>query len=53
MCQMAGFFVLMICITPLYTYFEGGNLTEEYALPFIAAALYIYFLIILSMEMFP
>lgn len=39
------FFALLavtICSAPLYLYFEGGNLTEEYALPFLAGALYIF-----------
>lgn len=40
--RLQAFFVLMICISPLYGYFEGGNLTEEYALPFITIALYIF-----------
>lgn len=37
-----AFLIVIICITPLYAYFEGGNLTEEYALPFIASSLYIF-----------
>lgn len=40
--RQQAFLVLMICIAPLYGYFEGGNLTEEYALPFIAVSLYIF-----------
>lgn len=31
-----------IVSTPLFLYFQGGNLTEEYALPFIAISLYIF-----------
>lgn len=31
-----------IVCTPLFSYFEGGNLTEEYALPFIAISLYVF-----------
>ena len=31
-----------IVSTPLFLYFQGGNLTEEYALPFIALSLYIF-----------
>lgn len=34
--------VLMISAAPLFTYFHGGNLTEEYALPFIAVSLYFF-----------
>ena len=33
---------LLIVSAPLYYYFESGNLTEEYALPFITAALFIF-----------
>lgn len=33
---------LLIVIAPLSGYFEGGNFTEEYALPFIASSLYIF-----------
>lgn len=33
---------VMIASTALYSYFDGGNLTEEYALPFIAFSLYCY-----------
>lgn len=40
--RLRAFLVLMICVAPLYKYFEGGNFTEEYALPFIAAAIYIF-----------
>lgn len=40
--RLWAFFVLLICVAPLYVYFEGGNLTEEYALPYIAAATYIF-----------
>lgn len=29
-------------LAPLFTCFEGGNLVEEYAMPFIACALYIF-----------
>ena len=32
----------LLTFSPLYTYFEGGNLTEEYALPFIILGLYIF-----------
>lgn len=40
--RMRSFFVLIICAAPLYSYFEGGNMTEEYALPFIMSAVYIF-----------
>lgn len=33
---------VLVSITLLFTYFDGGNLTEEYAMPFIAGALYIF-----------
>lgn len=33
---------IFVAATPLYIYFEGGNLTEEYAMPFISGALYIF-----------
>ena len=33
---------IFVATTPLYIYFEGGNLTEEYAMPFISVALYIF-----------
>ena len=32
----------LLTFVPLYSYFEGGNLTEEYALPFIILGLYIF-----------
>lgn len=34
--------LLVIASSPLFTYFEGGNLTEEYAMPFIAVSIYIF-----------
>lgn len=34
--------LLIICASPLFSYFEGGNLTEEYAMPFIAISIYIF-----------
>lgn len=40
--KIQAFSVLAICIAPLYAYFEGGNLTEEYAMPFIAMTIYIF-----------
>ena len=35
-------FAVLVIIPFLYKYFDGGNLTEEYALPFITGALYIF-----------
>lgn len=32
----------LVSVSLLYTFFEGGNLTEEYAMPFITIALYIF-----------
>lgn len=32
----------LLAFSPLYAYFEGGNLTEEYALPFILLSVYIF-----------
>ena len=37
-----AFVVLLVSVSLLFTYFEGGNLTEEYAMPFIAVSLYIF-----------
>lgn len=37
-----GYLIVVLGLTPLCVYFEGGNLTEEYALPFISIALYIF-----------
>lgn len=34
--------VLLIVAFPLYEYLEGGNLVEEYAMPFIAISLYYF-----------
>lgn len=34
--------ILLVSTTPLFTYFEGGNLTEEYAMPFITITLYFF-----------
>ena len=35
-------FCILICGSLLYDYFEGGNMVEEYAMPFIAVSLYIF-----------
>ena len=32
----------LLAFSPLYAYFEGGNLTEEYALPFILLSVYVF-----------
>lgn len=37
-----SFFVMLVSISLLFGYFEGGNLTEEYAMPFIAIAIYYF-----------
>ena len=34
--------IVLIALAPIYSYFEGGNFTEEYALPFQMIALYIF-----------
>lgn len=34
--------ILLIASSPLFSYLEGGNLTEEYAMPFIAVSIYIF-----------
>ena len=39
---VASGFVTLLATSILFTYFEGGNFTEEYAMPFIATALYIF-----------
>ena len=37
-----SYIISILSLTVLFNYFEGGNLTEEYALPFIAYSLYIF-----------
>lgn len=37
-----SFVVMLVSCSLLFYYFEGGNLVEEYAMPFIAAAIYIF-----------
>ena len=39
---VASGFVTLLATSLLFTYFEGGNFTEEYAMPFIAISLYIF-----------
>lgn len=34
--------MLLVAVAALYPQFEGGNLTEEYAMPFIAVSLYYF-----------
>ena len=40
--KIVSFLTILCSFAVLGTYFEGGNLTEEYALPFIAISLYIF-----------
>ena len=40
--RVISFLILVISVAPLFTFFQGGNLVEEYALPFIAISLYIF-----------
>ncbi len=40
--RAASLVALVVCTVPLFKYFEGGNLTEEYALPFIAMSIYYF-----------
>lgn len=44
LCVGRGMSVLLLIISsgPLFVYFEGGNLVEEYAIPFIAVSTYIF-----------
>ncbi|MCF0186969.1 MAG: hypothetical protein HUJ98_10840, partial [Bacteroidaceae bacterium] len=39
---MMSCFLAVMCTTPLNVAFQEGNLTEEYAMPFIAFAIYIF-----------
>lgn len=41
--RIYSLFVTILTITPMYLYFSGGNLSEEYALPFEIVALFIFF----------
>ena len=38
----SSYVVTMISISLLFIYFEGGNFTEEYAMPFISVAIYVF-----------
>lgn len=40
--KLISFFLSVVSISMLFIYFEGGNFTEEYAMPFIAGSLYIF-----------
>ena len=40
--RVISYILVLLSFTLLFNYFEGGNLTEEYALPFIATSLYIF-----------
>ena len=40
--QVYSYVTVVICSSLLFVYFDQGNFAEEYALPFIAAALYIF-----------
>lgn len=40
--KLNSLFVLFMSTSVLYKYFEGGNFTEEYAMPFIATSLFIF-----------
>lgn len=40
--RLLSFAILLITTSPLFDHFEGGNFTEEYAMPFIAVSIYIF-----------
>lgn len=40
--RISAIAVLFVCSAALFKYFEGGNFTEEYAMPFIAVSIYIF-----------
>lgn len=40
--KSGAYLVAFISIAPLFEYFKEGNLVEEYAMPFVAIALYIF-----------
>ncbi len=40
--KVAAYVVVLTASSLLFTYFQGGNFTEEYAMPFIATAIYIF-----------
>lgn len=39
---LSGLVVSFLSVSPLFVYFQGGNLCEEYAMSFIAASLFIF-----------
>ena len=45
--------LLIVCVALLFSYFDGGNLTEEYAMPFISMALFYYTKYLLTSEIYP
>ncbi len=40
--RLVSFGILLLSCAPLFQYFQEGNLTEEFALPFISASIYIF-----------
>ena len=40
--KISSLIATLLTFIPLYSYFEEGNLTEEYALPFIILGLYVF-----------
>ena len=40
--RITSFLLLVFAGSSLFKYFEGGNLTEEYAMPFIAISIFIF-----------
>lgn len=40
--RITSFLLLLFASSSLFKYFEGGNLTEEYAMPFIAISIFIF-----------
>lgn len=40
--RITAFLLLVFASSSLFKYFEGGNLTEEYAMPFIAISIFIF-----------
>ena len=47
--KLMSFLILVVVASSLYQYFEGGNLVEEFALPFITVSLYYYTKYLLGM----
>ena len=40
--NLISYFITILSVSLLFNYFEGGNLTEEYALPFISISIYLF-----------